>query len=97
MDLAIAEKNATRVAQLAEMIPDAFVTDTRGFDLETEALDVIWENQEAFAEKAAATATAARAIASAAASGDEDATKKALGGIGRTCGGCHDDFRVEDD
>lgn len=95
MDLAVAERQATRVATLASMIPDVFALDTREFDLETEALDVIWEKQADFAAKAQATVDAANAIAMAAASGDEDATKKAMGAIGRTCGGCHDNFRVE--
>lgn len=96
VDTAVIEKNATRMAQLSEMIVDNFATDTRKFDLETEALDVIWEKPDDFAKKAAALTTAAKALAAAAASGDEGAARRAIGGVGRTCGGCHDDFRVED-
>jgi cytochrome c556 len=31
----------------------------------------------------------------AALSGDESLIKKAIGGVGKTCGGCHDDFKAE--
>ena len=26
---------------------------------------------------------------------NEDAIKKAIGGVGKTCGGCHDDFKKD--
>lgn len=96
-DAALAEKSATRIAQLSEMITDTFRMDTREFDVTTESLDVIWEKPEDFAEKAAALTEAANALAAAAATGDEGATKRAIGGVGQSCGSCHDDFRVEDE
>jgi len=95
LDLYVAEKQATRVAVLASMIPDTFSLDTREFDLDTEALPVIWDEMDIFIEKAQATVDAANAIVDAAISGDEEATKKAMGSIGRTCGGCHDEYRID--
>ena len=95
LDLDLAKTQATRVATLASMITDTYKLDTRSFTLDTESLNVIWEKPDAFAEKAQATVDTATAIANAAKSGDEKATLKAMKGIGKTCGGCHDEFRVE--
>ena len=95
MDTAVVEKNATRIAQVGAMLEDVFKADTREFDVETEALDVIWEEPEAFSAKAQDLIKRANALAEIAATGDEDATKKAIGALGQGCGGCHDDFREE--
>jgi len=97
-DAALAEKSAIRISQLSEMITDSFAFNTTEYDLlETDALDVIWDKLDSFEEKAAALTEAANVLASTAASGDESATKKAIGGVGKTCGSCHDDFKVDDD
>ena len=97
VDAAVAEKNATRIAQLAEMITDSFQRDTRAHDLETAALDGIWDNFARFEEKAAATTEAASALASTATAGNEGSIKKAIAALGKTCGSCHDDFKEEQD
>lgn len=94
-DMAVAEKSMTRVNQLSMMINDSFAMDTRGADLDTESLDKIWEDMDEFQEKAQALTDASAAALAAIATGDEGAAKNALSGVGRTCGGCHDDFRVE--
>lgn len=94
-DAAQAQKNATRLAFLIPMLEDAFATDTRGSSVETEALDVIWEKPDEFAGKIAAAVEAAGQLAAVA--GDEDAMKAAAGNLGKKCGSCHDDFRVDDD
>lgn len=96
-DAAIAEKNATRISQLSEMITDSFKFNTAEYDLETAALDPIWDNFDDFAEKSATTTKAANALAMAAATGEEGATRKAIGALGKTCGSCHDDYKAEDD
>ncbi len=88
--------NAERLAALSKMLSDAFAADTRGYDLTTEALDVIWERPDAFAEKIRANMEASEALAAAAATGDEGAMTRAIGELGSTCGSCHDDFRVDD-
>jgi len=97
-DAELAEKNAYNIAALAPMIPDLFTAmDTRDFDVETEALDVIWEDSAGFAEKSQALLEGANAFAEVAAGGDMAATLGAFRGLGGSCGNCHDDFRVDND
>lgn len=97
-DAAVAERNATRIAALAPMIPDLFAAmDTRGFDVETEALPVIWENPDDFAAKATALQEAATTFAATAAGGDQAETLGGLRNLGGACGNCHDSFRVDDE
>ena len=94
----LAEKNALNIAALAPMIPDLFAAmDTRDFDVETEALDVIWEDPTEFAAKAQALLEGANTFAEVAAGGDMGATLGAFRGLGGSCGNCHDDFRVDND
>jgi cytochrome c556 len=94
----LAEKNALNIAALAPMIPDLFAAmDTRDFDVETEALDVIWEDSAGFAEKAQALLEGANTFAEVAAGGDMAATLGAFRGLGGSCGNCHDEFRVDND
>ena len=94
----LAEKNALNIAALAPMIPDLFAAmDTRDFDVETEALDVIWEDSAGFAEKAQALLEGANTFAEVAAGGDMAATLGAFRGLGGSCGNCHDDFRLDND
>ncbi len=97
VDAALAEKAATRVSQLSLMITDYFQFDTRAFELKTEALPVIWEKPDAFAEKAKNLTEAADAVIAAVATGNMNAIKDAAGTVGKNCGGCHDDFREDND
>lgn len=97
-DAAIAERNARRIAMLAPMIPERFgAMDTRGFDVQTEALPIIWDRMDEFAEKADNLVAAANTFAGLAAGGDQAATLGGLRAFGGTCGSCHDTFRVDDD
>ncbi|MCG7531893.1 cytochrome c [Psychrobium sp. MM17-31] len=95
MDKAVVEKNATRINQLSMMITDYMATDTRKFNVSTEALASNWTKPELLAEKANALTMASANLMKVVKSGDEKAIKKAIGGIGRTCGGCHDDFKKD--
>jgi cytochrome c556 len=96
-DAAVAEMNGRRIAALAPTIPHVFVEDTRGFDVETEALDVIWEDATGFAAKAQALVDNATAFADAASTGDRGQTLGAFRALGGSCGDCHDNFRVDTD
>jgi cytochrome c556 len=93
VDTALVATNATKIAELAAKIPAAYLIDTRGFTGKTRAVDGIWNSQAEFKSKADGLATAANAAAEAAKGGDAAATKRALAGIGRACGSCHDVFR----
>ena len=90
-----AEKHASRIAALVPMIPDAFAADTRGFDLPTEAKDVIWEEKEEFLELAAAIREKSAALETAAAGGDFDRFRTAFVEMGQACKDCHDRFRED--
>ena len=96
-DAELAEKNGRRIAALAPSIPDVFMHDTRDFDVETEALDVIWEDKAEFENKAMALMNNATAFADLAATGDRGQTLGAFRALGGSCGDCHDTFRVDND
>ncbi len=93
----IAERNARRIAAMAPMITEVLAPDTRGFDLETEALDLIWDHQDDIAVKAQALIDNANAFADAAATGDMAATLGAFRAFGGSCGNCHDTYREDND
>lgn len=95
-DAELAERNALRIAALAPMIPEVFgVYDTREFDVETEALPVIWDNTDDFSQKAEELQDAATAFAAVASSGDRNTTIAAIRAFGSTCGNCHREYRVD--
>ena len=58
------------------------------------AKPVIWENFPKVAEAGKAAFTAATAMQGAAGNG-LDSLKGAMGDVGKSCKGCHDDFRAE--
>ena len=90
----VVKNNAEQIATLLPMIPHVFQRDTSAFDLDTEALDSIWEDYEDFSEKAAASAQAASNLAAATADG-QGAVMKAFGALGGSCKACHDNYREQ--
>ena len=97
-DAEIAERNARRIAVMATMIPEMLAVDTSNFDnIETTALDSIWDNQDDIAAKAQALIDNANAFADAAATGEMGATLGAFRAFGGSCGNCHDTYRVDND
>jgi cytochrome c556 len=95
-DLAVVARNAARLQVLGEMIPEMFTLDTRAdTTTKTTAQPAIWTSAADFKAKAEAFVKAAGAVAAAAKTGDVAATKLAAAEIGKTCGGCHDNFRVK--
>lgn len=96
-DAELAERNAQRIADLAPMIPDLFeAMDTRDYDVETEALPVIWENPGEFRDRAMNLEEGANRFAEVAAGGDRMEIIGAVRQFGSNCGDCHDQFRVDD-
>lgn len=94
-DAAVVKHNAERISELAGMIPDGFRFNTAGSDVETEALDAIWDDIEDFNDKAATLGERATALA-AASEGGLDATRAAFQGLGGACKACHDNYREQD-
>ena len=97
-DAEVAERNARRVAVMATMIPEMLAVDTSAFDdIETTALDIIWDNQDDIAVKAQALIDNANAFADAAATGDMATAMGTFRAFGGSCGNCHDAYRVDQD
>lgn len=94
-DAAVVEYNASKINQLAGMVPDLFSKDTSEFDLDTGALPGIWDNLEDFNAKAQALGQEAAALAAAAPAGKGPAMK-VFGKVGGACKSCHDDYRQQD-
>jgi cytochrome c556 len=63
---------------------------------ESEALPLIWEEPEAFAEAVSKMQEATAAFVAAAESGDSEAIGAAFRNVGMSCRGCHDNYRVQD-
>lgn len=93
-----AEKVAThalRINQLSLMIADYTRTNTSAHKVKTDALNKIWEQPEDFAKRIKDLTESSANLQKAALTGDESIIKKAIGGVGKTCGGCHDNFKAE--
>ncbi|HUG99782.1 MAG TPA: cytochrome c [Gammaproteobacteria bacterium] len=94
-DDALFARNAQRIAWMTTMIPDAFRADTRGHELETEALPVIWEDHARFEELAANVRRSAERLAEVAGGGDREAARTAVTAVTDDCKACHERFREE--
>ena len=94
-DAKIVERNATRIHQLSFMIADYTKTDTSGFKVKSDALPKVWTERAAFEKRIDDLTVASEKLVKMSTSGDEAAIKAAIGGVGKTCGGCHDDFKKD--
>jgi cytochrome c556 len=56
----------------------------------------VWSEAAKFKEGAEKAQKAVAALASTVKGGDEKAIKAAIGDVGKTCKGCHDDFRLKE-
>ncbi len=94
-DPVIAQRSAARLPVIFGMFEERFAIDTRGSGVETEALDAVWEDMDAFKNKIRDASEAANKLAAVA--GDPAQYKDATMALRSACGSCHDDFRVEQD
>lgn len=97
-DFAVFEASATTINANAQKIGDHFPEGTgmdAGFD--TEALATIWEKPEDFAAAHQKLIETSEGLLAAAQSGDVATFQAAVGELGQSCKGCHDNFRVDDD
>ena len=95
-DREIFRRNAGRIAFMLEMVPEAFGPDTREAVLETEALDVIWEDFDEFRDLAGKARDKAAALEATAGSEEFAQVQAAFLEMGEACKACHDKFREED-
>jgi cytochrome c556 len=91
----VMELNSLRIEQLGLMMEDYFVADTRAFDVDTGALDAIWDNQADFNQKAQDMVNAAINVREVASARTADDYRKAIGALGATCKACHDDYKKD--
>jgi len=84
-------RRAEIVAQLSKLPLEGFVAGSYTGD--TDALPAIEENREKFEAGMSMFAEKADALAVAAKTGDMDQIRPAFGEVGKTCKGCHDNFK----
>jgi cytochrome c556 len=89
------QTNALRLEQLSLMLKDYFVTDTSGFNVETEALDKIWANKVDFNDKITALTAAASNLNKVAKAANTSQFKPAIGQVFKSCKGCHDNYKKD--
>lgn len=87
----VVQRNAAYLETLAKMPWDAFDPSTK--DVKSAALPEIYSNQAKFKEAADRLQNETAKLAQMSKSGDENAIKAQLGAVGKSCGGCHNDFR----
>lgn len=93
-DAKTAAENADIVATMSRLPFTAFGEGTdKG--LPTRAKPEIWKESAKFKAAADTMATEVGKLDAAAKSGSLDAIKAAVGAVGKSCKGCHDDFRAE--
>lgn len=69
-----------------------------GSDLgETKATEAVWDDRAKFEQAADAARDATAAFAEAAAGGDAETIRAAHKEVGKSCKGCHKDFRLKDE
>lgn len=88
---AVVQRNAGFVDNLSRMPWDGFDASTRSQD--TRALPAVYDNPDKFKQAANRMENEAAKLVAVSRSGDEAAVKAQIGALGKSCGGCHDDFR----
>lgn len=89
------EKHAEGLANGAAELKYLFPPGSNVAD--SEALPLIWEEPEKFAEAIETAEAATKAFREAVAGGDRAEIGAAFRDVGAACRGCHDRFRVDDD
>jgi cytochrome c556 len=95
MDADTIALNAQRIEFLGGMMHDYFATDTRDFDVNTEAKNDIWTNYDDFSSKADDMVAAASSLQELVANNQEGDYRKGIGRLGGTCKACHDDYKKD--
>lgn len=83
--------NAALLDALSRMPWDGFAESTKGE--KSHALPAVWSDAAKFKSAQDNFHKAVAALVAVSRGGDEAAQKAAIGGVGKTCGGCHQDFR----
>jgi cytochrome c556 len=92
-DAKIVQRNADYLDALSQMPWDGFDPSTKGE--KTRALPAIFEQPGKFKEAADRFQSEVDKLQQAAKGGDENAIKAQIGAVGKSCAGCHDNFRAK--
>lgn len=87
--------HANAMADLADVAPNVFPEGSG--DGKTDALPEIWQQPEDFQQRMDDFVEAARAMAAAAETGEMNKIGPAIDSLGKSCKGCHDNYREEHD
>jgi len=90
---AVIQRNAGFLDNLSRMAWDGFDPSTK--DEKSRTLPAAYDNAAKFKEAASRLENEAAKLAALSRTGDEAAVKAQIGAVGKTCGGCHDDFRAK--
>jgi cytochrome c556 len=93
-DAAQAADNAAIVSAVARL-PFAAFPEGSDIDLPNRAKPEVWKESAKFKAAADKMVAEVAKLDTAAKSGNLDAIKAAVGGVGKSCKACHDDFRAE--
>ena len=95
--IAVYRANADALAKASTKIAGHFPKGTGPeAGVKTAALPAIWQKNAEFKGAAAKLVEASKKLNAAAKSGNLDATKAAVMGLGPNCKGCHDPFKAKD-
>lgn len=89
----VVTRNAGYLEVLSVMPWDGFVESTK--DEKSRALPAVWSENAKFKEGAEALQRAVANLAKVSKGGDEGAVKGALAEVGKTCSGCHENYRAK--
>lgn len=95
MDADTIALNAQRIEFLGGMMHDYFALDTTGFDVDTDAKDLVWKEYKDFSEKADDMVAAAANLQELVANNEESKFRSGIGSLGSTCKACHDKFKKD--
>ena len=89
--------HAQALNDIAMIFPELFPEGTGPDKVPTDSLASVWEKKKDFTKANKAFQDATSNLVEVAKKGDMDAYKQAFGAVGKSCGGCHDDFRKDED
>ncbi len=87
----VVQRNAGFLDNLSRMPWDGFDTTTQGE--KSRALPAIWKESDKFKEASSRLENETAKLYQVSRGGDEAAVKAQIGAVGKTCAGCHDNFR----
>jgi cytochrome c556 len=85
--------NSALLDALSRMPWDGFAPASKDATVKNAALPAVWSEPAKFVEAQDTFQKAVQSLIAVSRGGDEAAQKAAIGGVGKACGGCHQNFR----